>query len=91
MIDDIETRAAAYKEHGSERRAARALGISKTAMHESIKRAAERGLLGFSPVLPGYELKRSSAQLDKAGKVEKEWVTQHKEAGRRSRCRPAKS
>ncbi|WP_316234950.1 MULTISPECIES: hypothetical protein [unclassified Bradyrhizobium] len=81
MIDDIERRAAAYKEHGSERKAARVLGISKTAMHESLKRAAERGLLGFKPVLPGYELKRSSAQLDDKGNVQKEWVTQHKESG----------
>lgn len=81
MSDDIERRAAAYKKHGSERKAARALGISKTAMHDSLKRAAERGLLGFKPVLPGYELKRSSAQLDDAGNVQKEWVTQHKESG----------
>jgi len=79
--EEIRRRADAYKEHGSERAAARALGISKTAMHESLKRAAEQGLLGFKPVLPGYELKRSSAQLDKSGNVEKEWVTQHKESG----------
>ncbi|WP_316234750.1 hypothetical protein [Bradyrhizobium sp. SZCCHNR1020] len=78
---ELAKAAAAYKEHGSERKAARALGLSKTAMHERVKRAAEKGLLGFKPVLPGYELKRSSAQLDKAGSVEKEWVTQHKESG----------
>jgi hypothetical protein len=46
-----------------------------------VKVAAERGLLGYKPVLPGYEIKRSSAQLDKSGVVEKEWVTQHKESG----------
>jgi hypothetical protein len=82
-FDDAEVAkaASAYKEHGSERKAARALGLSKTAFHERLKQAAERGKLGFNPVLPGYELKRSSAQLDKAGKVEKEWVTQHKESG----------
>lgn len=81
MNEEIKRRADAYKEHGSERSAARALGISKTTMHESLKRAAEQGLLGFKPVLPGYELKRSSAQLNKDGGVEKEWVTQHKESG----------
>jgi hypothetical protein len=80
-MDEIERRARAYNEHGSERKAARALGVSKTAMHESLKRAAERGLLGFKPVLPGYELKTSAAQLDKTGNVEKEWVKQHKASG----------
>lgn len=71
----------AKADHGSERKAAAALGISKTAFHNRMVRAAEQGLLGFTPVLPGYELKRSSAQLDDAGNVQKEWVTQHKASG----------
>jgi hypothetical protein len=79
--EEIKRRAAAYKEHGSERKAARALGISKTAMHDAVKLAAEKGFLGFKPVLPGYELKRSSAQLGAGGEVQKEWVTQHKASG----------
>jgi DNA-binding Lrp family transcriptional regulator len=78
---EVAKAASAYKTHGSERKAARALGLSKTTVHDRLKRAAEQGLLGFKPVLPGYELKRSSAQLDKHGGVEKEWVTQHKESG----------
>jgi hypothetical protein len=88
VSDEIKRRADAYKEHGSERAAARALGISKTAMHESLRRAAEQGLLGFKPVLPGFELKRSSAQLDADGAVQKEWVTQHKESGPKFQMAP---
>lgn len=79
--DQLRRVAEAKAAHGSERAAARALEMSRTTYRYQIKRAAERGLLGFKPVLPGYELKRSSAQLDKAGKVEKEWVTQHKASG----------
>jgi hypothetical protein len=78
---EIAQAASAYKAHGSERKAASALGISKTTLHDRLKRAAEQGSLGFKPLLPGYELKRSSAQLDAKGNVEKEWVTQHKESG----------
>ncbi|WP_316216643.1 hypothetical protein [Bradyrhizobium sp. SZCCHNR3003] len=73
--------AEARQQHGSERAAARALGMNRDTFRYQVKRAAEKGLLGFKPVLPGFELKRSSAQLDADGNVQKEWVKQHKEAG----------
>ncbi|NEW96659.1 hypothetical protein [Rhodopseudomonas sp. BR0G17] len=73
--------AALLKAHGSERKAARAGGVPRSTFKHRLKRAAERGMLGFKPVLPGFELKRSSAQLDDSGNVQKEWVTQHKESG----------
>lgn len=78
--DDLASVAEAYKAHGSDRKLAKALGVSKTTARNRIKLAAERGLLGFNPVLPGYEIKRTSAQLDADGEVQKEWVTQHKAA-----------
>jgi hypothetical protein len=78
---EIAKAASAYKAHGSERKAALALGLSKTAINTRLKRAAEQGLLGFKPVQPGYAMQRSSAQLDDAGNVQKQWVTQHKESG----------
>jgi hypothetical protein len=43
--------------------------------------AAERGLLGFDPVLPGYEIKRTTTKQDAAGKKEGAWITQHKATG----------
>jgi hypothetical protein len=69
------------KKHGSARAAAKAAGLPRTTFVHHLKRAAERGMLGFVPVLPGYEIKRSSVQKDDAGNVQKEWVTQHKESG----------
>ncbi|MCB2106339.1 MAG: hypothetical protein KDE14_01505 [Rhodobacteraceae bacterium] len=82
-LSDEQCRAAvrAKELYGSERKAAAALGLSKTTLHNRLARAAERGMMGFAPVLPGYEIKRTSAQLDDAGNVQKEWVTQHKESG----------
>ncbi len=54
---ELLRRAEAYREHGTLVKAAAALGIKKSAFHESIKRAAEIGLLGPSPTLPGYAIK----------------------------------
>jgi hypothetical protein len=82
-LTDEQCRAAAdaKQKHGSDYKAAKALGLPRSTFRVRLKRAAERGMLGFKPVLPGYEIKRSSAQLDDAGNVHKEWVTQHKESG----------
>jgi len=55
--EELLRRAEAYREHGTLVKAAAALGIKKSAFHESIKRAAEIGLLGPSPTLPGYAIK----------------------------------
>ncbi len=55
--EELLRRAEAYRKHGTLVRAAAALGIKKSAFHESIKRAAEIGLLGPSPTLPGYAIK----------------------------------
>ncbi|NYD84301.1 hypothetical protein HD884_004414 [Ochrobactrum intermedium] len=55
--EELLRRAEAYREHGTLVKAAAALGIKKSAFHESIKRAAEIGLLAPSPTLPGYAIK----------------------------------
>ncbi|MEL4069918.1 oxidoreductase [Ochrobactrum sp. GPK 3] len=55
--EELLRRAEAYREHGTLVKAAAVLGIKKSAFHESIKRAAEIGLLGPSPTLPGYAIK----------------------------------
>jgi predicted phosphodiesterase len=82
ISDDAARRAAElYKLHGSERAAARAAGMPKTNFHLRLTRAAERGFLGTEPVLPGYEIKRTTAQYDAAGNLKGEFVTQHKESG----------
>jgi hypothetical protein len=58
--EELRRRADAYREHGTLIKAAAALGIGKSALHDSIKRAAEAGLLGTDPVLPGFRISRIS-------------------------------
>lgn len=38
-------------------------------------------MLGFKPVLPGFEIKQTSTQRDAEGNVEKEWIQQRPESG----------
>ncbi len=58
--EELRRRADAYREHGTLIKAAAALGIGKSALHDSIKRAAEAGLLGTEPVLPGFRISKIS-------------------------------
>ncbi len=59
-IEELRRRADAYREHGTLKKAAVALGIKKSALSESIRRAAEAGLLGTEPVLPGFRISKIS-------------------------------
>ncbi|UYE95902.1 hypothetical protein KNLIENLN_00090 [Sinorhizobium phage NV1.1.1] len=74
--EQLEERVAAYKLHGSQRLAAQALGIGKSTMGDSLKVAAERGLLGTDPVLPGYAIRQVTTK-GADGTI----VQQRKEAG----------
>ena len=80
-IEELERRVAVYREHGSERKAAEALGISKTGMHKSLERAAAKGLLGTKPVLPGFRLSKSTAVTDADGVVVREFIQQRPDTG----------
>lgn len=57
---DIQAAATAYATHGSIRSTAAAIGMSYGATQKRIKRAAEAGLLGTSPVLPGFRIAKVS-------------------------------
>lgn len=55
------------------------LGVSSSAVQRAwarIQRRSGSGALGFKPVLPGYEIRRSTEQADAAGNIQKTWVTQ---------------
>ncbi|CAN7432984.1 oxidoreductase [Brucella pseudogrignonensis] len=54
---ELTRRVAAYQQHGAITKAAAACGIKKSAFHDSIKRAAELGLMGPKETLPGYAIK----------------------------------
>lgn len=73
--EQIASAAVAYREQGSIRKTAALLGLSYGATHKRVTRAAERGLLGTKPVLPGYEIKSIASKQGEA------WVRQGKAAG----------
>lgn len=58
--EDIQAAATAYQTHGSIRSTAAAIGLSYGATQLRIKRAAEAGLLGTAPVLPGFRIAKVS-------------------------------
>jgi hypothetical protein len=59
--EELERTIAVYQENGFSR-AARLLEISEDALKYRLKRAAERGLLGTKPVLPGFQIKQSTSK-----------------------------
>lgn len=61
MVEDILAEAvAALKTYGSRQAAADALDITYNCLKKRIRRAAERGLMGTEPVLPGFRIARVS-------------------------------
>ncbi len=75
MNNTLATRYAAYKEHGSYAKAAKALGMSKEGLREYLVRNAQDGKLGTEPVLPGFAIKSIASKQGDA------WVKQTREAG----------
>ncbi len=79
-----------YDEHNRRgRRAAKyatdqytgAKGIPERTFANRLKVAAKRGKLGYRPVLPGFQIKQTSTELDENGDLKREWIKQHPEAG----------
>jgi hypothetical protein len=60
----IEEVLAAVDEHGSNHAAAVALGVSIDTIKRRRKLAAERGLLGYKPVLPGFRVAKITTTPD---------------------------
>ncbi len=72
----------AYHEHGSFAGAARALTDQGLPIGESsIRRRANRGVLGTAPVIPGFSIKQVSTQRGPDGETQKEWIKQGPESG----------
>jgi transposase-like protein len=64
--------------------AARALGIGPRTterIRREIREEARRGKLGYKPVLPGFVLRETSAELDAGGAVKRTFVRQVREPG----------
>lgn len=78
-LDDVELqrRVDCYNRHGGNKTLAAAeLGIARTAFNESIAKASRKGLLGFKPVLPGFEISKITTTQDADGEVKSEIVSQ---------------
>lgn len=71
-----------YRENGYNQSAtALAMGIARTSVQHRLRRAAERGLLGFDPVLLGFAIKQISTQEDAQGNIKSRSIQQVKEPG----------
>ena len=71
----------AYDRLGSHRKVADEMGCAKSTVWERLKTAARMGLMGTDPVLPGFVIKQTSAQLGPDGEIQREWVQQRPEGG----------
>ena len=75
-VEDLQAAVELRAAHASEAAAARASGLSPNAFRNRLARAAERGLMGTRPVLPGFAIK-SIATTGADGA----WIKQTKAAG----------
>lgn len=76
LSDELAQRAVdALKTAGNKAAAARLLGIPPNTFNNHYNRAAERGMLGYEPVLPGFAVKSVASKVGDA------WVKQTKAPG----------
>lgn len=66
---------------GNQTKAAELFGGKRSTFQNVIYRAAERGLLGYQPILPGYVAKVISTQTGPDGEIQRTWVKQGKAPG----------
>jgi predicted phosphodiesterase len=59
-VENAQRAADALKEHGYPQAAADALGVATNTFSRWVKRAARMGLLGTNPVLPGFEISKTT-------------------------------
>lgn len=67
--------------HGSQYKAAAALGIPRPTFQKRLNRAAERGLMGTKPVLEGFRLSQTTAVTNADGDVIREFIQQKPQRG----------
>lgn len=79
--ETLQEAVAALATHGRKYLAAKALGLDPETLSHRLKRAAARGLMGYSAVLPGFVVKSTSEQQDGAGNVRGRSIRQVREPG----------
>jgi hypothetical protein len=82
LSDEVLAEAVALvRQHGTVTAAAEAAGIHRRTLGCRIKRAAERGLMGFDPVLEGFRISKTTTVYDADGLVNRQFVQQKPEPG----------
>jgi hypothetical protein len=77
LSDELAKEAAdAFIALGEKQAAATLLGLPRNTFCSRLKIAAERGMLGTKPVLPGFRLSKTTTVLDGDGEVVREFVQQ---------------
>lgn len=75
--EELVQTVAAYEANDRNQRAtALSLGLARSTLQNRLRRAAERGLMGFSPVLDGFAVKSVASKTEDGA-----WVKQVKEHG----------
>jgi hypothetical protein len=64
---------------GNQTHASATLGISRSGLQSRMAQAARRGLLGTEPVLPGFQISKTTTVTDAGGRVVREFVQQKPE------------
>ena len=65
----------------NKQRATDSLGWKRETLRDRLKVAAERGMLGFEPVLDGFRVSQTTTVYDEAGKKKAEFIQQKPERG----------
>lgn len=67
--EDCISAANAYREHKNQQRAAKACGLPRTTYQGRLYAAAQRGFLGYDPVLPGFSISETVVRQDGNGHI----------------------
>jgi len=65
--------------HGNVTAAAKALNMPRATFDNRIRRASQRGLMGYAPVLKGFEIAKISSSVDADGNVTSQHIQQKPE------------
>lgn len=79
--DEIAAVAEAFARLGSKRLVEQELGMTQAQVYSRLRHASLRKLNGTLPVVPGFEMNGSTAQLGPDGELQKEWVRQRPARG----------
>jgi hypothetical protein len=77
LVEAVTLRA----QHPSIQAAAAAAGLPRKTLADRLKVAARRGLMGYTPVLPGFAVSKTTSEIDEDGEVRRQFVTQKPEPG----------